>query len=34
MKILCLFAAIVFSSTAFAQDAPKAGNKPLVAVGR
>jgi hypothetical protein len=32
MKILCLFAAIIFSSTAFAQDAPKAGHKPLVQV--
>jgi hypothetical protein len=32
MKILLLFAAVVFSSTAFAEDAPKVGNKPLVQV--
>ena len=28
MKFLCLFAAIIFSSTAFAQDSPKVGSKP------
>ena len=32
MKLLCLFAAIIFSSTAFAQDAPKVGSKPLAQV--
>jgi hypothetical protein len=32
MRILCLFAAIMFSSTAFAQDAPKVGGKPMVQV--
>jgi hypothetical protein len=32
MKFLCLFAAIIFSSTAFAQDAPKVGSKPLAQV--
>jgi hypothetical protein len=32
MKFLCLFAAIIFSSTAFAEDAPKAASKPLVRV--
>jgi hypothetical protein len=32
MKLLCLFAAIIFSSTSFAQDAPKAASKPLVQV--
>ena len=32
MKFFCLFAAIIFSSTAFAQDAPKVGSKPLAQV--
>jgi hypothetical protein len=32
MKILCLFAAIILSSTAFAQDSPKVGSKPLAQV--
>ncbi len=32
MRILCVFAAIMFSSTAFAQDAPKDGSKPIVQV--
>jgi hypothetical protein len=32
MKILCLFAAIIFSATAFAQDAPKVGGKPMMQV--
>jgi hypothetical protein len=32
MKFLCLFATIIFSSTAFAQDAPKVGSKPLAQV--
>jgi hypothetical protein len=32
MKILCLIAAIIFSSTALAQEAPKVGNKPMVQV--
>jgi hypothetical protein len=32
MRIFCVLVAIVFSSTAFAQDAPKVGNKPLVRV--
>jgi hypothetical protein len=32
MRIFCVLVAIVFSSTAFAQDAPKVGNKPIVQV--
>ena len=32
MKIICIFAAVVFSTSAFAQDAPKVGSKPLVQV--
>jgi hypothetical protein len=32
MKILCLFATIILSSTAFAQDTPKVGGKPMVQV--
>jgi hypothetical protein len=32
MKILCLVAAIILSSTAFAQDSPKVGSKPLAQV--
>ena len=32
MRIFCVLVAMVFSSTAFAQDAPKVGNKPIVQV--
>jgi hypothetical protein len=32
MRIFCVLVAIVCSSTAFAQDAPKVGNKPIVQV--
>ena len=32
MRIFCVLVAIVFSSTAFAQDAPKVGSKPILQV--
>jgi hypothetical protein len=32
MRILCVLAAIIFSSAAFAQDAPKVGSKPSAQV--
>jgi hypothetical protein len=32
MKVFWIFVAIILSSTAFAQDAPKVGSKPMVQV--